>query len=176
MTATHHVYLASYDNAPRGNRDARYHWALLIAPEDADTNIILTTRMYHATKQGNRWHFEHRRVDSVRSPLMLGRIQFACIEERFLGSVVDTLSDPRLIRPDERGWDCCAWVREAIGVLERKTWLKPKRRSYMTGRELDGLFRFAERFSEKVARRRTAVGFNTPPPTKQYHASDRCVA
>ncbi|KAM5539946.1 hypothetical protein V8D89_006449 [Ganoderma adspersum] len=174
---THYVYLASYDNAPQSNHDARYHWALLIAPEDADTDSVLTTRMYHATKQGDRWHFEHRRVDSVRSPLMLGRIQFACIEEKHLSGVTDTLSDPHLIRPEERDWDCRAWVREAIGVLERKTWLKPRRRPcmHMGGCELDGLFRFAERFSEKVARRRTAAGFNALPPTKQYHAPGRCV-
>ncbi|KAI1790954.1 hypothetical protein LXA43DRAFT_1094971 [Ganoderma leucocontextum] len=173
MTVTHRVYLASYDNAPRSSREALYHWVLLIAPEDADTNSVLTTRMYHATKRGSHWFFEHRRVDSVRSPLMLGRVQFACIDEKHLSGVVETLSDPRLIRPDERDWDCGTWAREAIVVLERKTWLKPKRRPPMSEGELDGLFRFAEQFSEKVARNRTVVGFSAPPPTKKYHGPGR---
>ena len=169
MTVTHHVYLASYDNVPQSSHDARYHWALLIAPGDADTNGALTTRMYHATKRGDRWHFEHRRVDSARSPLMLGRIEFGRIEEEHLGGVADMLGDPCLIRPYERGWDCGAWVRDAIGVLERKTWLKPGRCPCMSESELDSLFRCAERFSEKVARSRTVLGFGAPPPTKRYH-------
>ncbi|TBU42239.1 hypothetical protein BD309DRAFT_1020133 [Dichomitus squalens] len=170
MAGEHSIYLASYDNAPRSNQDARFHWALLIAPKGAGTDSVMTTRMYHATKKGDHWTFEHRRVDSVRSPLMLGRIHFADIDEDRLGDVGRALSDPSLLRLQEEDWDCGMWARDAIAALGRRGWLRAKRWS-VAERDLDGLFKFAEQFSEKLAHGRTPVGFNKLPPTKTYTGS-----
>ena len=167
MTSEHHVYLASYDNTPRS---ARFHWALLIAPKDAGADSVMTTRMYHATMRGNHWAFEHRRVDSVRSPLMLGRVHFANIDEGRLNDVGRILQDPRLIRSQDEGWDCGTWVREAILRLQQEGCFRAGRMP-MTESALDNLFEFAERFSEKLVRTPTSVGFNRLPPTKSYTGS-----
>jgi hypothetical protein len=101
----------------------RYHWALLIGPKVEPANSHV--KRFHALERMSRadadgrpissWQFEERQLPSGPALMVLVRV--------LVGKVKDTAAAERVLRTvpvrsrDVDGWNCVAWVKEAIEML-----------------------------------------------------------
>lgn len=101
----------------------RYHWALLIGPkvESANTHV----RRFHALERMSRpdpegpvvssWRFEERQLPGGPAAMLLVRVMVGKVNHI---SVAEELLRRVPVRSrDVDGWNCVAWVKEAIERL-----------------------------------------------------------
>ncbi|KAE8149261.1 hypothetical protein BDV25DRAFT_4511 [Aspergillus avenaceus] len=115
------LYVALYarGGAPTmpGKEDT-YHWALIIGPK-IETQGKMGVR-YHAKERpkvggGSEWFFEERECPLTATSMLLVRVMIGKVEDG--NRLVQTLRTTP-IRQNQVGWNCVAWVREALEKLK----------------------------------------------------------
>ncbi|KAF4987522.1 hypothetical protein FDECE_15397 [Fusarium decemcellulare] len=119
------LYVALYargGSATMPGGEDRYHWALLVGPktEDQDSRGM----RFHAKEglalvngQGQSvWSFEEREIGMAPTAMILVRVMVAKIKNR---DRVLSILRGLPIRGGEAGWNCVAWVKEALEALQR---------------------------------------------------------
>ncbi|OJZ82151.1 hypothetical protein ASPFODRAFT_64201 [Aspergillus luchuensis CBS 106.47] len=113
------LYVALYarGGAPTmpGKEDT-YHWALIVGPKIEGQGK--TGVRYHAREKmktgGSEWVFEERECSLAPTNMLLVRVIVGKVTNK--DSLVQILrSTP--IRQNQAGWNCVAWVREALQRL-----------------------------------------------------------
>lgn len=101
----------------------RYHWALFVGPKH-ETAATYGTR-FHALERLTRqedgttksaWQFEEKELPTSPAGGILVRILVAKVHDRHqLQQLLQESHVP--IRQGQEGWNCIAWVQEALDVL-----------------------------------------------------------
>lgn len=102
----------------------RYHWALLVGPkkESKDPQLEEGTK-FHAKEfpkspgPGFEFRFEERPVSMMPVDMILVRIVLAKVEDT--SKLAQLLRQIPIGQREEGGWNCFAWVREALVHIER---------------------------------------------------------
>jgi hypothetical protein len=102
----------------------RYHWALLVGPkkESRDPQLEEGTK-FHAKEfpkspgPGFEFRFEERPVSMMPVDTILVRIMLAKVENTH--KLAPLLRQVPVGQREEGGWNCVAWVREALLRIER---------------------------------------------------------
>jgi hypothetical protein len=103
---------------------SRYHWALLVGPknESKDPQLEEGTK-FHAKEfpkspgPGFEFRFEERAVSLMPIDMILVRIMLAKVEDT--GKLAQLLRQVPIGQREEGGWNCVAWVKEALLRIER---------------------------------------------------------
>ncbi|KAK7515054.1 uncharacterized protein IWZ02DRAFT_383101 [Phyllosticta citriasiana] len=113
------LYVALYlrgASAPKmpGGED-KYHWALLVGPK-AESRTSKGIR-YHAKQVSNpktrrmEWQLEERSTMILATNALLVRIMIGKVEKK--NRLVELIRGTP-IRPNQNGWNCVEWVKEAL--------------------------------------------------------------
>jgi hypothetical protein len=102
----------------------RYHWALLVGPkkESKDPQLEEGTK-FHAKEfpkalgPGFEFRFEERHVSMMPVDMILVRIMLAKVKDT--NKLTLLLRQIPIAQREEGGWNCVAWVREALFCIER---------------------------------------------------------
>jgi hypothetical protein len=111
----------------------RYHWALIVGPktEDADSKGA----RFHAKERirlvGNPpmpksvWEYEERESTMMPTSMLLVRVMIGKVKDR---NRLESLLRNTPVRPGIDGWNCVAWVKEAleIALCDKKVMGNPK--------------------------------------------------
>ncbi|KAL4948715.1 hypothetical protein BDW69DRAFT_203385 [Aspergillus filifer] len=114
------LYVALYvrhGNPTMPGKEDTYHWALLVGPkiESPGRKGI----RYHAKEiqkegGGSEWFWEGRECPLTPTKMLLVRVLVSKIADRDrLAQILHAIP----IRQNKRGWNCVAWVREALERL-----------------------------------------------------------
>jgi hypothetical protein len=102
----------------------RYHWALLVGPkkESKDPQLEEGTK-FHAKEfpkspgLGFEFRFEERPVSMMPVDMLLVRIVLAKVEDT--NKLAQLLRQIPIGQREDGGWNCVAWVREALLRIEQ---------------------------------------------------------
>ncbi|KAJ5782402.1 hypothetical protein N7457_004176 [Penicillium paradoxum] len=99
-------------------KEDTYHWSLMVGPKAETENN--TGFRYHAKETfkpggGSEWHFEELECPLDTSGMLLVRI--------LIGKVVNGYQTAEIlrntpVRQGRPGWNCVAWVKEALETLD----------------------------------------------------------
>ncbi|KAL4937297.1 hypothetical protein BDV06DRAFT_232690 [Aspergillus oleicola] len=113
------LYVALY--ARRGcpdmpGKEDTYHWALMVGPK-IETQEKTGVR-YHAREiqkvGGSEWFFEERECLLTPTSMLRVRVMVSKVADRNrLGELLRTIP----IRQNLKGWNCVAWVEEALASV-----------------------------------------------------------
>ncbi|KAL2072014.1 hypothetical protein VTL71DRAFT_11357 [Oculimacula yallundae] len=98
-------------------KEDTYHWALIIGPkvENYNDKDKKAATKYHAKERLDGWEFTEERISLQPVDALLVRILIAKIERK--DRAVDIFRKIP-IKPDELGWNCVSWVKEALAALQ----------------------------------------------------------
>ena len=110
-------YVCTRDMSTHTANGHRFHWALIVGPKKEDDNGRGT--QYHAVDrlsgpEKSQWRFEEKDIPLYADNMLLIRVAIAKVEKP--DQLRDILRSVPL-RPDTAGWNCVAWVQEALETL-----------------------------------------------------------
>ncbi|WPG98971.1 Hypothetical protein R9X50_00177300 [Acrodontium crateriforme] len=113
------LYCALYarGGAPKmAGKEDQYHWALFVGPKSERQEDI--GHKFHAKQFSdstiNEWRFEERATTMLPVEMILVRIIIGKVENY---DKMKELLRMIPVRPETPGWNCVAWVREALEGL-----------------------------------------------------------
>lgn len=125
MPGKEDTYVRNYTLATsRVNILHSYHWALLVGPKKESKDLQLEEgTKFHAKEfpisSGNGFEFayEERPVSMMPIDMVLVRIMLAKVEST--NKLAQLLRQVPIGQREQGGWNCVAWVREALLRVER---------------------------------------------------------
>ncbi|KAF5560245.1 hypothetical protein FPHYL_6758 [Fusarium phyllophilum] len=98
-----------------------YHWALIVGPK-TESNAS-RGRRFHAKEKlhvfGNPpvpqsvWEYEEREIPMMPTSMLLVRIMIGKVKD---GNRLESILRGIPVRPEVGGWNCVAWVKEAVEI------------------------------------------------------------
>ena len=95
-----------------------YHWALIVGPKIETPGKI--GMRYHAKELpkaggGSEWYFDGSKCQLTPTSMLLVRVMIGKVED---GNSLAQILSTTPIRQNKVGWNCVAWVREALERLK----------------------------------------------------------
>ncbi|CDM28888.1 unnamed protein product [Penicillium roqueforti FM164] len=100
------------------DKEDTYHWSVIVGPKFETENS--TGFCYHANESpklggGSEWHFEEFECSLNSGNMLLVRILIGKVLDGYHVAEIMRNTPVRQSRP---GWNCVAWVKEALETLE----------------------------------------------------------